>query len=76
MLDPTSSLSVPYSILSPLPPVSIRFVYVCVFYILTFPLHAHRQALLEAAIRAAFPLGRVHRAALFFCTGVMLVILH
>lgn len=57
-------------------PGSIYSVRLCVFYILTFPLHAHCQALLEAAERAAFPLGKVHRAALCVCTGVMLVILH
>ena len=43
---------------------------------LTFSLHAHSQALLEAAVGAAFPLGGVHGATLSLCTGVVLVILH
>lgn len=50
-------------------------VFVCVRGV-TFSFHAHSQTLLEAAERASFPLGKVHRAALLFCTGVMLVVLH
>ena len=42
----------------------------------TFSLHAYCQTLLEAAGRTTFPLWKVHGAALLFCTGVMLVILH
>lgn len=42
----------------------------------TFSLHAYCQTLLEAAGRTTFPLWKVHRAALLFCTDVVLVILH
>lgn len=42
----------------------------------TLSLHAHCQTLLEAAVWTTLPLGKVHGAALLFCTGVMLVILY
>lgn len=42
----------------------------------TFSLHAYSQTLLEAAERTAFPLRKVHRAALLVYTCVVFVILH
>lgn len=42
----------------------------------SFSLHPHRQTLLKATGGTTFPLRKVHRAALLFCTSVMLVILH
>lgn len=42
----------------------------------TLLLHPDRQALLEAAVRAALALGHVHGAALLLGAGVQLVVLH
>lgn len=53
-----------------------RLLYFWVRRGFTFSFHADCQTLLEAAGRTTFSLGKVHRAALLFCTSVMLVILN